>query len=150
MGGSRLLWVTDFGPPRMRSPQNVILDRHDIRIDYQHSPGGHPCHLHFSPGGPHFSFWGEIGPKLGGKGHFGQFWAKIAYGGPPGEICFYFLMHLRHVHLFEYDVMGVRAPCAAPVSPQFGHFPPEKAYFGEISHCGGQYRQGGPPGENLS
>ena len=44
-------------------------------------------------------------------------------------------MHLRHVHLFEY-VMGVRAPCTAPALPQFGYFPSEKAYFGEIPTVG--------------
>ena len=34
---------------------------------------------------PKSHFERKIGPKLGRKGHFNQFWAKIAYGGPPGE-----------------------------------------------------------------
>ena len=44
--------------------------------------------------------------------------------------------------------MGVRAPCTAPALPQFGYFPSEKAYFGEIPTVGVlSPGGGGPPGE---
>ena len=46
--------------------QNVILDREDIMIDYQHSPGGHRCHLNFPPRRSPFLILGLNYPKVGG------------------------------------------------------------------------------------
>ena len=46
--------------------------------------------------------------------------------------------------------MGVRAPCATTASPQFEHFPPEKAHFREPQNIvEGNMARGRPPGENL-